>query len=49
MDRIAVENFDAPAYAVGSDVDAFVAAAGFGEIIHPGSPGSKNSYIVDRS
>ena len=32
LDRINVENFDAPAYAVGDDANAFVAATELGEM-----------------
>ena len=39
LDCIDVENFDAPAYTVGSDVDVSVAATDFGEMIYPDNDG----------
>ena len=44
LDCIDVENFDAPAYAVGSDAHSFVTGTNLGEMIYPGSPGSKSIY-----
>ena len=44
MDRIDAENFDALAYAVGSDVYAFIDGTNLGKLIYPGSPGSTNIY-----
>ena len=43
LDYIFAENFDAPAYVVGSDAYAFVVDTNFEEMIHPGSPGIKTN------